>query len=1181
MNAKAFLLRLVSYIVLFFIFTDASAQVKNLRVSPDTTFWVAPNDIFIPSIRVEKFFPSEKIPSLIFSGDTVFFVNGKTLLHCDSVILSAKTLPEIFADKKYFRSQKEYDSINNEFNLGSSIYDSLPVFDNRRGAEKKENEDFFETKGLAKTGSISRGVSGGNRQDVFVNSALNMQLDGKLSEDISVKALISDQNVPFQPEGNTQNIQEFDKVIVTIEHKNFTLNAGNILLKNPENYFSKFQKNVMGGQIILKHSFFASDSLQKKRFAAQTSFAASAARGQFQNMTLKVFEGVQGPYRLTGSNNERFIMILAASERVFLDGILLKRGFQFDYIIDYNTAELTFTSRVVIGRFSRIRVEFEYATQYYNRSIIHFQHTQNVGKWSFLANFYREKDNPNAALTFTLDSLSKSILKNAGDSLADAYGTQVQMTDDFDVNRILYTYKDTTETDGTPVRVYVRAAKTTPPFLLLNFSQVADNQGDYRQGDAKANGREYVWVGKNKGNFSPVRLIPAPNQKLMSVFASRYQLSSFEKFSFEAALSQQDANLLSEKHNEDNIGEAFKLAFLSENRSLWEKKLGKNKTKFSAELEYDNENFRSIDRFRPIEFDRDWSYSTTQGYFRENILQTEYYFEKIRTEKDSLEKRKFFQKQNDVLLFSGKNAFRHQKNNLSGNQHLFLLRKGFAFFTIDARYFILFSQTPERVSHWKRYDLSLSAHTRAGEIGVRHENDKNRIVNARDSVLASAMFYEENKMFVKKNDTVGIFNYYIETSQRRDFVPDSGKISPYTDTKTYRGEWSLKQKNHVLRMNLVFREVKGVEKFTINDKTTAGNFEWRGKSLQGSLQHDLIVQVGTGREQKRDFVYVPVDIGQGTHVWRDDNKDNVQQINEFYEAVLPDEKIFVKFWLPSGDFVNAYSKDYTFRLVGNFPLSWQKGSDLRAFLARFSNIFSLSSLQKNTSDNTLNRFLPFSTEKNEKNIIAEKEVWRSSLFFNKTNQIFSLEWAYGKYNQKNLLAGGFEKRESLENRFIFRLSVKKNYIFRSIFLWAKKESRSDFMANRNYLFSHLAAMPELAWQVNNRWRATVSADFTQKNAITSEKSNIFSTGTEIRSLMPERIFSIKVKFTKISYDASPDTPLAYEMLDALQIGANWQWEINVQQNIFNGLRLNVNYNGRKSAEFPVVHTGRVQITAMF
>jgi hypothetical protein len=124
-------------------------------------------------------------------------------------------------------------------------------------------------------------------------------------------------------------------------------------------------------------------------------------------------------------------------------------------------------------------------------------------------------------------------------------------------------------------------------------------------------------------------------------------------------------------------------------------------------------------------------------------------------------------------------------------------------------------------------------------------------------------------------------------------------------------------------------------------------------------------------------------------------------------------------------------------------------------------------------------------------------------------------------------------------------------------------------------------MPELAWQVNNRWRATVSADFTQKNAVTSEKSNIFSTGTEIRSLMPERIFSIKVKFTKISYDASPDTPLAYEMLDALQIGANWQWEINVQQNIFNGLRLNVNYNGRKSAEFPVVHTGRVQITAMF
>ncbi len=1115
-----------------------------------------------------------------------------------NLTLCFSLLPDLLLQKRAYRSQARYDSLENQLILLDTAQNQ---FDTPFILEEKREELFSSD--LQKSGSLTRGISVGNRQDVFVNSNLNLQLEGNITEDLHLSALISDQDVPFQPEGNTQQLQQFDRILLTLKHKKATLQAGDVILQNQkENYFLRYYKNVQGALLVGNRS-----KKEENKVYFVPKIGVASAKGQFHSYQLEVQEGVQGAYRLEGANNERFIIIQAASERVFLDGRLLQRGFNYDYVIDYNTAEITFNTNILITRFSRVRVEFEYTNQNYNRTISMVGAEISYKKWHFQTEHYTEKDAARNPIGFELSEKRREILENAGNNPLLAVSESSELIADFSANQILYTQIDTLF-EGQIYRIYRRASEGDSPLFRVAFSEVGTNLGDYRLGEPLANGRAYVWVGKNRGNFAPVRLLPLPNQKQMTVFKMQYDLNQNQYFFGELALSKQDKNLLSSLEEAQNQGFAYKIGYQNKGTPLFkqknkEKNLQKNSIqkdtiqndtmqkevwqwKALADLEWNTPNFSFIDRFRSIEYDRNWN-TQTDSAARDVIAQVGL---------------GIFQNNDNQIWYQA--AYRNRVGDTDGRQQFLKLYKKFPFLIVKNDLFWL--QNKKKLSENL---TSVSKNQQATWLQIRSEWrlpfryvqpayvfewDKNSL-QVGDSVLSTLMNFEQHLFSLQQGDS-SRHQFEASYAVRRDFLPQEGEMRPFADSRTLQVGLALGQgrrkredfsKNHNANFNFTYRNLNYLidSLATTSEETLMGRLVYSGNWLKNSIKQEFSLAIATGREPAREYTFVEVNVGQGTHTWRDDNADGVQQLDEFYEAFNTDERQYIKLFTPTANYISAYTNDFIYKLNLQTPAHWKdkKNFWLRQ-LRKFSALMAWQKSRKTTENELFSRLNPFyAGGQNQENLLANRQSLRATLFFYRNNPKYGAELNFLENIQKNLLANGFESRTNQDYELNLRYAPSPYWLLRLIGKRQFLDQSSDFLLNKNYQILQNSLTPFVSFQPSSIFRIALSFRYAQKqNPLGGESARLQEWQAELRlSQATNRLLSAKMRFLRFQFEGNAQSPLGYEMLESLQNGQNITWELNLQQRVAGGLQLTFSYEGRKSPQVSVVHTGRMQISALF
>ncbi|HID10145.1 MAG TPA: hypothetical protein EYP17_02445, partial [Candidatus Latescibacteria bacterium] len=440
-------------------------------------------------------------------------------------------------------------------------------------------------------GSKSIGVVVGSGQGLSLEQSLHLDISGEVGG-AKVTAVLSDQDLPFQPEGTTQKLEEIDRVLVRVSGGGLSATFGDYELKWEEGQFGRYSRRLEG-------------VLGKVRSGSlELSVVAAASKGTFCTNSFQGREGDQGPYQLHAEDGDEAIVVLAGTERVWVDGERMERGANRDYIIDYAAAQVTFTPRRLIASDSRIVVDFSYIRRHYPRTTLAAKGRMRLleGKVQAFGLWIREAEDGRNPVDFSLTPEALTALRGAGDDPRKAGFPGAEPMQGG-------AYRAVRDEGGREYYEYVGEGLGTH---RVRFWFVGEGKGEYRYLGAGV----YRYVGPGEGSYLPGTFLPLPERRELWTVGLRLQPLDGVYAEGEWAASVWDRNVLSPSDDGDNMGTAYRLDL----------RAGKGPWEVQGVLRRTGKRFSPLDRVYGADRERDWGFPSSMplGEEREGEVSAAY-----------------------------------------------------------------------------------------------------------------------------------------------------------------------------------------------------------------------------------------------------------------------------------------------------------------------------------------------------------------------------------------------------------------------------------------------------------------------------------------------------------------------------------------------------------------------------
>jgi hypothetical protein len=182
------------------------------------------------------------------------------------------------------------------------------------------------------------------------------------------------------------------------------------------------------------------------------------------------------------------------------------------------------------------------------------------------------------------------------------------------------------------------------------------------------------------------------------------------------------------------------------------------------------------------------------------------------------------------------------------------------------------------------------------------------------------------------------------------------------------------------------------------------------------------------------------------------------------------------------------------------------------------------------------------------------------------------------------LTAGFDISEIREWSLQHRVTLGKAWTGTLQAAVGSQSRDVELFNEQDFVLSVWRAEPSLIWQPGQKFRWTHGYKWKRSTNTINELESASQ-----HQLVEEAVWNqsaqtalrASLSWVQVTYEGKRGTPVEFAMLQGLQPGNNYLWQVNMDRTLGKNIQMSASYEGRKTGSIRIIHTGRVTMRAIF